>query len=130
MDKLQDQLQALTKGLQGQKVERGSLLASMESQQKTASNQVEESLGGQSSLQDNELAFQSLRAKQKLQKNLATNSQVSSKSLLRDPLTQHQNLLNLVTEIDHQLKALEQRLTNKISDRDEVLERMEIRMES
>lgn len=53
---------------------------------------------------------------------------MSNKSI-RDPLTQHQNLLNLVTEIDHQLKALEQRLNNKISDRDGILERMENQIE-
>ena len=34
-----------------------------------------------------------------------------------------------MTEIDHQLKALEQRLNNKITDRDGILERIENQIE-
>lgn len=128
LDKLQNQMQKMTKHMAGSKMVGGPISSSLESSNRpNPTNEVDESLGG-SSLQDNELAFQSLRAKQRLQKNLATSSQVSGKSI-RDPLTQHQNLLNLVTEIDHQLKALEQRLNSKISDRDGILERMENQIE-
>ena len=103
----------------GQKGNAQPLLASLDSKQ----NENDESLGT-SSLKENELAFHSLRAKQKLQKNLASSNHSQSKSL-RDPLTHHQNLLNLVTEIDHQMKAMEQRLTDKIDDRDTIFERIE-----
>ena len=128
LDKLQNQVEKVTKHLTSQKMGGGAMSTSLElSNKQNPSNDADESLGG-SSLQDNELAFQSLRAKQKLQRNLANNSQAAAKSI-RDPLTQHQNLLNLVTEIDHQLKALEQRLNSKIADRDGILERMENQIE-
>ena len=34
-------------------------------------------------------------------------------------------MLNLVTEIDHQMKAMESRLINQITDRDAIFDRIE-----